>query len=156
MTARILLVVLAAIPAAAQFRAIEVKFQPSECATCTASLPERLKRFRGIETAAVDAAAGVLRVKLAAANRVRLEQIRDALEQDGSKARSAAVEVTGEVSKEGATWIFTPAGVGARYRLEGAGPELAAGIRTIRGDSSLRPADGALAIRVREVLSAVP
>jgi hypothetical protein len=149
------LFLLAALPVVAQFRAIDVSFQPSECATCTASLPERLQRIRGIESAEVDAAGGTLRLRLAAANRVRLEQIRDAIEQDGSKARSASVEVAGEVAKEGGAWILTLA-AGARYRLESAGPELTSGARVIRGDSSLRPVDGALVIRVKEVRSAAP
>ena len=68
----------------AQFRTVEMTFQGVGCASCLESLPSRVQRLRGVESATVDAKAGVLTVKLAEQNRVRVEQIRDFVEQDGN------------------------------------------------------------------------
>ena len=149
---RILLFLLA-LPAFAQFRTIEVRFEGIGCASCIESLPARMQRIRGIESATVDAAAGVLKVKLAEQNRVRVEQIRDAIEQDGTKARDARVIVRGDLAKDGDHWILKPAGVPAGYAVETAAP--ATGSCIVDGViANLRPANGPLVIQATAVRKA--
>ena len=148
-----LLLFLLALPAFGQFRSIEMKFEGIGCASCIESLPVRMQRIRGVEAATVDATAGVLKVTLAEQNRVRIEQIRDSIEQDGTKARDARVSVRGELSKEGDRWMLKPAGVASSYAVEGA--NAAAGNCTIDGAvTELRPSSGPLVIRATAVRKA--
>lgn len=109
-----------ALPVCAQFRSIVVTFEGIGCASCIESMPARMQRFRGVESATVDAEKGTLTIKLAAANRVRLEQVRDAIQQDGTKVRKARVEAAGVIAKEGGAWTLRLEGPPATsYTLEG-------------------------------------
>lgn len=143
---RLLLLACLSVPVQAQFESIELRFEGVGCASCVDSMPERVRRMRGVESAVVDKDKGVLTVKLGSPNRVRLEQVRDAIEQDGTKARSARVVVRGAVSKEAEGWILQPAGGTAKYGLEG--DRWKTGDATVSGDVvDLHPA-GPLRIRV--------
>ncbi|MEZ5352992.1 MAG: heavy metal-associated domain-containing protein [Bryobacteraceae bacterium] len=124
---------LLAAPASAQFRKIDIAFEGIGCASCVESLPPRMKRIRGVETAQVDAAKGTLTLTLAPENRVRLEQVRDAIQQDGTKAKSAAVEARGQIVKSDAGWTLQfPRGVS--YSLSGPlSGDLSPGLKTITG-----------------------
>jgi cation transport ATPase len=103
---RVLLFV-TAISAFAQVQQIEMTFEGVNCVPCVDSMATRTMRIRGVESASVDAAKGVLTVRLAKQNRVRVEQIRDLIQQDGTKAVRATVEVTGTVAKnEAGAWIL--------------------------------------------------
>lgn len=112
----------------AQLRSAELTFEGVNCAPCLESLPSRIQRLRGVESATVDAAKGVLTVKFAAANRVRLEQIRDTIEQDGTKVRRAVIAAAGGIREEPAAsgkWILElPAPGLARFAIsfDGAPP----------------------------------
>jgi hypothetical protein len=140
---------LAAVPLPGQFRVIQVTFQGSGCASCVESLPQRLGRVRGVESAALDDQKQTLIVRLAPQNRVRLEQVRDFIEQDGTKALKAVVEVTGEVSQANSKWLLKAAGLPAQYELERAGIALAPGVQKVHGEVlSLRPDSGRLVIKV--------
>lgn len=128
----------------AQFRTVEMTFQGVGCASCLESLPSRVQRLRGVESATVDAKAGVLTVKLAEQNRVRVEQIRDFVEQDGTKATRAVVDVTGDVVEENGRKVLHVGS--ATYELEGSA---ASGRQTIHGQiEDLKPASGVLRIRI--------
>jgi copper chaperone CopZ len=145
----LLLLISCAIPSLAQFRTIEMTFKGIGCASCIESLPERLRRLRGVESAVIDDQAGTVTVRLATKNRVRLEQIRDFIEQDGTKAVKAAVEVAGEVTKSDGRWILEPASLGTQYELEGTELAIAAGPKRIWGEApALHPASGRMIIRV--------
>jgi hypothetical protein len=147
----LLLCAWAALPLAAQFRHIEIKFTPTECANCTASMPERIQRIRGVETAAVDTDRRVLTIELAPGNRVRLEQVRDLIEQDGTRATSALVQLRGEIARAGADWTIAPAGVRATYRVAARDP-LAPGMYVIHGDiTDLHPKDTRLTIETTAI-----
>ena len=108
MTMKILLLTcIASLTASAQLQRIEMTFEGVNCVPCVDSMPARAMRIRGVESANVDAAKGVLILQLARQNRVRVEQIRDLIQQDGTKAVRATVEVTGTVSKnEAGAWIL--------------------------------------------------
>jgi copper chaperone CopZ len=150
------LLVLFAIPSLAQFRMIEITFHGIGCQSCMESLPERLKRLRGVETAVVDTAAGTVTARLTGKNRIRLEQVRDLIEQDGTRTLKATVEVAGEVSQSGGKWVLVPAGVAAEYELESAGASIAAGTGVFEGEAALHPDSGRIVIKVRRVQSGFP
>lgn len=91
---------LTASPALAQLRSVELKFEGVNCAPCVESLPARIQRMRGVESASVDAAKGLLTIKFAPQNRVRLEQIRDTVQQDGTKAARALITAAGTLAED--------------------------------------------------------
>ena len=102
----------------AQFRDVEITFRGSGCESCTKALPDRLQRVRGVKSASVDSERGSVRVRLATPNRLRLEQLRDAIEQDGTRTIAATVEVEGQLSEAGGVRILQPDGVRASYVVE--------------------------------------
>jgi hypothetical protein len=126
------MLMLAALPGAAQFRSIRIWFTDVGCASCTESMSERIGRLRGVQSAKVDAKEGLLDIRLSEQNRVRLEQVRDLIEQDGTKAKRAVVQVSGDVSKANDVWILQPAGVSSTYEISGA--SLTAGQATLTGE----------------------
>ena len=102
-----LLIFLIAPIAFAQIQKIEMAFEGVNCLPCVDSMSTRAMRIRGVESASVDAAKGVLTVQLAKQNRVRVEQVRDLIQQDGTKAVRAVIEVSGTVAKnEAGAWIL--------------------------------------------------
>src|SRR3954447_14351578 len=113
----LLLLALAALPCAAQVRSVKVWFNGIGCASCTESMNERVRRLRGVESVRLDTQAGTLEVQLAGQNRIRLEQIRDLIEQDGTKALRAAVRIGGELSKTNDQWMLRPPGVSWQYEI---------------------------------------
>jgi len=120
---------LVALPAFGQFRSMELTFEGMGCASCIESMPARMKRMRGVESATVEG--NVLKISLAGQNRVKIEQVRDAIEQDGTKAKRASVVVKGDLIREGDQWLLrTP---GASYKVEYAGA-LSEGAHLVRGE----------------------
>lgn len=143
----IVLFALASLPCAAQFRSVKIWFTGVGCASCTESMTERMRRVRGVESAKVDAQAGTLDLLLAEGNRVRLEQIRDLIEQDGTKTTRALVRVSGDLSKAKDRWILRPPGVSSAYEISG--PNLTAGTHAITGEvHELHAGSGPIRIQV--------
>jgi hypothetical protein len=96
-----------AVSALAQVQRIEMLFTGVNCLPCVDSMSARAMRIRGVESASVDVDKGVLTVRLLRQNRVRVEQIRDLIQQDGTRAVRAVVEVTGTVTKnEAGAWVL--------------------------------------------------
>lgn len=150
---RPLLFILFAAPLAAQLRSADLTFEGVNCASCVESLPARIQRMRGVESAKVDAAKGILSVKLAAENRIRLEQIRDAIEQDGTKARQATISARGALVEQAGRWLFKLPHGGSQFEvtLDAGAPSaqysLKAGTAMISGTvKNLRPESGPMAI----------
>ena len=144
-----LLALAAALPSMAQFRSIEITFTGIGCVSCIESLPARMQRIRGVESATVDARLGVLKIQLAGQNRVRIEQIRDAIEQDGTKTKTAAVSVRGTLTQLEGKWILQPESVSSSYEIDGSPP--APGAYIVSGDvTQLRPDSGRIVIRARD------
>lgn len=144
-TASILLV-LCAIPALAQFESIDLRFEGVGCASCVESIPARIQRLRGVESVTVDAAASLVKIRLAPANRIRLEQVRDLIEQDGTKVRSAHVAVRGEIASEAGSWMLQPAGGTARYRLPSGDWKQGETCRVLGSIADLRPEGGIMTL----------
>ena len=107
------ILLLFAIPCFAQFRELRFEVQGTECLSCNASLPERLKRIRGVESVILEG--NTVSMKFAPENRVRFEQIRDMIEQDGTKVKTALFVAKGKHDgdsfKVGTTEFALPAGV---------------------------------------------
>jgi len=101
-----------AAPSFAQFKELRLEVQGTDCISCNASLPERLKRVRGVDSVALEGNTAVL--KFAAENRVRFEQIRDMIEQDGTKVKAASFVAKGkhegDTLKVGTSQFALPAG----------------------------------------------
>jgi len=105
--AKFALALLAAFPACAELKLLRVEFEPSDCATCTQSLPERLGRIRGVTSARLsEGKPPSLNVEFAAGNRVRIGRVREAIEQDGTKWVKARVEASGLCEKQGEGWVL--------------------------------------------------
>jgi hypothetical protein len=112
-----------------------------------------MKRVRGVESAHVNSQESTLELQLAPQNRVRLEQIRDFIEQDGTKATRAVVRVNGEVEKLGDRWMLRPPGVSTSYEITG--PDLKPGPVIVTGEvSQLRAGSGTIQIRATAVEAA--
>src|SRR5262245_19485790 len=116
------LLILLTVPSWAQFRSMEITFEGSGCASCMESLPTRIQRLRGVESSTVDAQRGVLKIRLAEQNRVRLEQVRDMIEQDGTKVKSATIAVKGELAKVDGKWVLQPPALPSSYEVDAASP----------------------------------
>jgi cation transport ATPase len=150
---KLALLVFFALPAWAQFRSIEVSFEGIGCASCMESLPARMQRLRGVESATVDAQRGVLKIQLAEQNRVRVEQVRDMIEQDGTKVKTAGVTVKGDLAQVEGKWVLQPPSLSASYEVEASSP--AAGTVVVSGEiSKMRPESGRLVIKASAVTPA--
>jgi hypothetical protein len=109
---------LLALPMSGEWLSMEIRFEGSGCVPCTQSLGERFRRIRGVESAEVDLERSIVKIKLAAGNRVRLEIVRDQLEQDGTKMKSARVEGVGNVVREQDGLVFRVSVSNAAYKVE--------------------------------------
>jgi hypothetical protein len=150
---RILLLVISATAVTAQIQTIEMTFEGVGCVPCVESMPSRAKRIRGVEEAKVDGAGTTLSVRMAARTRVRIEQIRDLIEQDGTKTRSATVEILGAVSNEQGKTLLTVPEQPLPFELAGPKGESLQGNVKVKGSiRNLRPAPGErLRIEIREI-----
>ena len=92
---------LAVLPASAELKLLRIEFEPSDCVSCTQSLPERLGRIRGVTSARlIEGKPARLEVSFAAGNRVRIGRVRETIEQDGTKWVKAQVEASGVCEKK--------------------------------------------------------
>ena len=139
------------IPAIAQFRTIEIQFEGIGCASCIDSLPARVQRMRGVTSAKVDVEKQILKVELADANRVRVEQVRDAIEQDGTKTTVASVRVRGNITQSEGKWLLTLPEAPATYELSGVAPPKPGAYEVVGKIEKLRPESGRLVIVAREI-----
>jgi hypothetical protein len=112
-----------------------------------------VQRLRGVESATVDAQRGILKIQLAEQNRVRLEQVRDMIEQDGIKTKAATVRVKGELAQVDGKWVLQPPSLPASYEVAATSP--AAGTVTITGEvANMRPDNGRLLIKASSLSAA--
>lgn len=92
-------------PALGQLREVTIELRPTECVTCTESLPERMKRVRGVAGAEMQETPVRVIVRLEAENRVRLTRLLDVVRQDGTGIVKVALRAAGELFEEGG-WRF--------------------------------------------------
>lgn len=115
---RNLWVLFLALPLLAEFRQVEIKVSGLECASCAESLPKTLERMRGVESASMDAKAGLVLVKLKAGNKLPFEDLRDKLKQAGYTPGDAKISAIGALIQEEGKWRFRPEGVSRTYFVE--------------------------------------
>jgi hypothetical protein len=72
--------------APAQLLEFRVRFDDGGCVSCAGSLEGRLRRVRGVETVTLDVERGIVELKLAADNGIRLAPLMSRIEQGGAKA----------------------------------------------------------------------
>jgi len=141
-----LLLFFASLAAFGQVQRLEIEFTGVNCEPCLESLPGRAKRIRGVSEASADAAKGLLKLTMLPENRVRVEQFRDIIEQDGTKAvRATLVEIRGTIDAEGK--LAVP-GHPRPYALESPRP-LDAGPVLVKG--TIEDLKSSLRIKVIEV-----
>lgn len=104
--------------ASAEFRLIELSFGGIDCASCAEFVQGKLARARGVESVTVDRAAGMVTVKLAPDNKVRLDQVRDFVQQSGFTPKDAHVRVRGAVASQDGGWVLRLPETGQTYRLK--------------------------------------
>ncbi|MDX1979052.1 MAG: heavy-metal-associated domain-containing protein [Bryobacteraceae bacterium] len=98
---RLLLMVLIPGLAGAELLRIEMGFGGMECASCTEFIESRMSRNRNVQSVRVDKEKGILRLELKPENKMRLEQVRDLVQQSGFTPKAATVEARGIVQPDG-------------------------------------------------------
>lgn len=101
----VLLLMMGLMSAAGQLREVTIELEPTGCATCTQSLPERMGRVRGVAEAKFLESPARVMVKLERENRVRLTRLLDVVRQDGTGIRGVALTAAGEAFEDGG-WKF--------------------------------------------------
>jgi hypothetical protein len=141
------------VSAFAQIQSAEMTFDGVGCVPCVESMPSRAKRIRGVEEAKVNSTGNALSIRLAPKTRVRIEQIRDLIEQDGTKARSATIEVLGTVSEDQGKTILTVPEQPLPFELITSKPTTGLSNVLVKGTiTRLRPDQGQrLRIEVRDI-----
>ena len=117
-----LALILITVPLFAELHTLRVEYESSGCSSCVESLQGRLKRMRGVEEVKAEGDSAV-EMKLATGNRVRLEIVRDFIEQGAGKVKKMTLEASGSVVQDAGATYFELSGVGARYRLDGPGKD---------------------------------
>jgi cation transport ATPase len=102
---RILIAALAACTANAELLKIEIGFGGMECASCAEFIESRMTRNRHVQSVHMDKEKGILRLELKAGNALRLDQVRDLVQQSGFTLKSVAVSARATVQPGGAVRI---------------------------------------------------
>jgi cation transport ATPase len=89
-----------AAPAWAEFLRIELAYTGMECASCARFIENRFARNPGVESVAVDSKKSAVILKLKPGNTVRLNQVRDFVQQSGFTPKEALVVVRGVAQVE--------------------------------------------------------
>ncbi len=95
MTVRIVMLLMIASFARAEFLRVDVAIRDMNCESCSQSLQSALERTRGVEKAEVDFKTAVVRVKLAEKTRIGIDQVWDAIKRVGFTPGETTVTVRG-------------------------------------------------------------
>lgn len=105
--------------AQAQIQEVRVEFDDGGCVTCAESIATRLGRVRGVEETELDLEKGVVRLRLAEDNRVRLLPLVSRIGQGGAKVLKVCLSARGVVEEDESGTKFRTGGVGELFRLAG-------------------------------------
>jgi len=125
---------------------IDIKFTDSGCASCAESLIGRLQKVRGVDT--VKATGDGVEIRLKPDNRVRLQTLRDFVEQGGGKVTAMQLSARGIVEKDGEAYILTWQVAPYNLRLTGRHLDPGATIRVQGKVEDVRPASGVFSLLV--------
>jgi copper chaperone CopZ len=113
MTARIVMLLMIAGFARAEFLRVDVAIRDMNCEPCSQSLQASLERTRGVEKVEVDFKTALVRVKLAEKTRIGVDQVWDAIKRVGFTPGETTVTVRGavhgsklEVPETGKTFVI--------------------------------------------------
>lgn len=115
------LLLLSALAAPAQFLEFRISFDDGGCLSCAESLASRLQRVRGVETVTLDLERGVVELKLAEDNRVRLAPLISRVEQGAAKVLETNLVAKGVLVDEAGSRVLRLQGQadGQVHSLEG-------------------------------------
>ena len=116
-----ILLLLGAMAAPAQFLEFRIRFDDGGCLSCAESLASRLQRVRGVETVTLDLERGIVKLKLAADNGVRLAPLMSRIEQGAAKALETRLVAKGLLvdGADGRRLELQGEAAGQVYSLEG-------------------------------------
>jgi copper chaperone CopZ len=116
---RLVVFLLAACAARAEFLRVEVSMNDMNCPSCSESLGKAFEKMRGVKHVEVSMKEGTVTLDLADQNRVTMEQVWDAIKRVGFTPGSTKVTVRGAV-KGGS---LTISGIDKSIAIEGRAPE---------------------------------
>ena len=119
MLPRLLLLVMAACTAQAEFLHVEVFMKDMNCPSCSESLQKVFERLRGVKRVNVSMNDGTVALDLADQNRVTLEQVWDAIKRIGFTPGETKVIVRGTVKGD----LLTISGIDKTIKIEGRAAE---------------------------------
>ena len=129
---KLVITLIFAAAARAEFREVEVRVSGLDCASCGSSVEKAIKKIKGVDK--VEFKDDLAAVRLTEGNLVTLEQIRDALKGLGYTPGEARVRALGRVEPGGKTIRVT--GIDKVYRVDrplpGTGEAIVEG--TVAGD----------------------
>jgi copper chaperone CopZ len=107
----LLLLLLSAAPAHAEYRRIELKVLGMDCATCAHGVRVAMQKLDGVETVALSLERAQAEVDLKPDNRLSLDQFRQVVKRNGFEPKEAAVTAVGTVREAGGRMVFEVSGV---------------------------------------------
>jgi len=130
---RLLLILLLAVSAHAEFLDLRIAFQGTDCISCAESLEGRLARVRGIEKVDLDLAASTVHLILAPSNKVRLGPLEARITQDGTKILSIEAVCRGQTVQTADGLALHPSGLTQPLPLVSDDPPVAGAVGVATG-----------------------
>jgi cation transport ATPase len=107
-----------AAPLWAEFLRIEMAYGGMECASCARFIENKFARNPGVESVSVDGRKGAVILKLKPGNTVRLNQVRDFVQQSGFTPKESVVVVRGVAQVDRGYTNFKIDGLDQTVRLK--------------------------------------
>src|SRR5262245_15685770 len=114
---RILLALIAASIAQAEYLQIEMGYGGMECASCSTFVQGKFGKNPGVESVSIDDKKHVVMLVLKPGNTIRISQVRDFVQQSGFTPKEARVKLIGVTSVDKGFRNFTIAGTNQVVRL---------------------------------------
>ena len=107
----LLLLLLSAAPAHAEYRRIELKILGMDCATCAHGVRVAMQKLDGVATVELSLERAQAEVSLKPDNRLTLDQFRQVVKRNGFEPKQAVVTAIGTVREAGGRMVFEVSGV---------------------------------------------
>jgi copper chaperone CopZ len=107
----LLLLLLSAAPAHAEYRRIELKILGMDCATCAHGVRVAMQKLDGVATVELSLERAQAEVGLEPDNRLTLDQFRQVVKRNGFEPKQAVVTALGTVRDAGGRMVFEVSGV---------------------------------------------
>lgn len=130
---RLLLILLLASSARAEFLDLRIAFQATDCVSCAESLEGRLARVRGVEKVELNLAPSTVHLTLAPGNKVRLGPLEARITQDGTKILSIEAVCRGQAVQTDDGLALHPSGLTQTLPLVSDNPPAAGAVGVATG-----------------------